>query len=125
MLRLADIILLKAEALNELNRPEDARVEVDRIRDRAGLGPTPASNQVEMGLAIETERRLELAQEAHRWDDLRRYGRAVEVMDNLTEIDLRTNAVKDYNVTPEKLWLPIPQSERNRNPQLGQNEGYN
>jgi hypothetical protein len=124
-LRLGDIILLKAEALNELNRPEEARTEVDRIRDRAGLGPTPATGQEQMRLAIEKERRLELAQEAQRWDDLRRYGRAVEVMNNLNEIDLRTNTVKDYNMSPEEVWLPIPQSERNRNPQLGQNPGYN
>ena len=125
LLRLGDIVLLKAEALNELGDTEAARVEVDRIRDRAGLGPTPASNQAEMALAIERERRLELAQEAQRWDDLRRYGRAVEVMNNLNEIDLRTNTVKEYTMSPDEIWLPIPQSERNRNLQLGQNPGYN
>lgn len=125
LLRLGDIILLKAEALNALSRVEEARTEVDKIRDRAGLVPTPAANQQEMQLAIEKERRLELAQEAQRWDDLRRYGRAVEVMNNLNEIDLRSNTVKVYDMTETKLWLPIPQSERNRNPQLGQNTGYN
>lgn len=125
LLRLADIILLKAEALNELNRTEEARAAIDLVRDRAGLGSTPATNQTEMRLAILKERRLELAQEAQRWDDLRRYGRAVEVMNSLNEIDLRTNTVKQYNMTETKLWLPIPQSERNRNPNLGQNEGYN
>lgn len=125
LLRLGDIVLLKAEALNELNRTEDARIEIDRIRDRVGLGPTPASNQAEMRLAIAKERRLELAQEGQRWDDLRRYGRAVEVMNALNEIDLRTNAAKAYNLTAEELLLPIPQSERNRNPALTQNPGYN
>src|SRR5690606_18476619 len=73
LFRLGDIVLLKAEALNALNRPEEARVEVDRIRERAELGPTPATGQAEMQRAIENERRLELAQEAQRWDDLRRY----------------------------------------------------
>lgn len=125
LLRLGDIILLKAEALNELGRTDEARIEIDRIRDRAGLGPTPATNQAEMRLAILAERRLELAQEAQRWDDLRRYGRAIEVMNNLNEIDLRTNTAKDYNMTETKLLLPIPQSERNRNPNLEQNPGYN
>lgn len=125
LLRLADIILLKAEALNELGRTEEARDEVDRIRARVQLGPTPASDQAEMRLAIEKERRLELVQEGQRWNDLRRYGRAVEVMNNLNEIDLRTNTRKNYNMTETKLLLPIPQSERNRNLQLGQNEGYN
>lgn len=125
LLRLADIILLKAEALNELDRTEDARIEIDRVRDRVDLGPTPATNKDEMRLAIAKERRLELAQEGQRWDDLRRYGRAVEVMNALNEIDLRTNTPKEYNLTSEELLLPIPQSERNRNPKLTQNPGYN
>ncbi len=124
LLRLADIILLKAEALNELGRIDEARDEIDRVRDRVNLGPTPAANQAEMRLAIEKERRLELIQEAQRWNDLRRYSRAVEVMNNLNEIDLRTNTAKEYNMTADKLLLPIPQSERNRNPQLDQNDGY-
>jgi hypothetical protein len=45
-------------------------------------------------------------------------------MQNLQEIDLRTGQVKDYHMDEHKLWLPIPQSERNRNQQLGQNTGY-
>lgn len=125
ILRLADIILLKAEALNELGQLEDARTEIDRVRDRVGLDPTPATNKAEMRLAIENERRLELCQEAQRWNDLKRYGRAVTVMNALQEIDLRTNLVKDYDMTEAKLLLPIPQSERNRNPMLDQNAGYN
>jgi starch-binding outer membrane protein, SusD/RagB family len=125
IVRLADIILLKAEALNKLGRTEEARTELNNIRKRVGLGNTPATNQAQMQLAIEKERRLELAQEAQRWDDLRRYGRAVEVMNSLVEIDLRTNLPKVYEMTVEKQLLPIPQSERNRNPKLDQNPGYN
>jgi starch-binding outer membrane protein, SusD/RagB family len=123
--RLADIILLKAEALNALGQTEAARLELNKIRERAGLEETPASNQAEMRLAILNERRLELAQEAQRWDDLRRYGLAVQVMNSLVEIDLRTNAPKDFNMTADMQLLPIPQSERNRNLQLDQNTGYN
>lgn len=125
ILRLADIILLKAEAQNELGQLDAAADLVDAIRDRVGLDPTDADTKEEMRLAIEKERRLELAQEAQRWDDLKRYGRAVEVMNNLEEIDLRTGAAKNYNMTAEKLVLPIPQSERNRNTNLEQNPGYN
>jgi hypothetical protein len=78
-----------------------------------------------MRMAILNERRLELCQEARRWDDLRRMGMAVEVMNNLQEIDLRTNTVVDFNMTDYKKLLPIPQQERNRNPNLSQNPGYN
>jgi len=124
IVRLADIILLKAEALNATGQTELARAEVNKIRSRVGLGDTPAADASAMALAIEKERRLELAQEGQRWDDLKRYNRAVEVMTNLHEIDLRTGAVKDYHMEAHKQWLPIPQSERNRNQQLGQNTGY-
>jgi hypothetical protein len=124
ILRLADIILLKAEALNELDRLEEARTEIDFVRDRVDLDPTPATNKTQMQLAIENERRLELAQEAQRWNDLKRYNRAVTVMNNLNEIDLRTGSAKVYNMNADKQLLPIPQSERNRNPNLGQNDGY-
>lgn len=125
LLRLADIILLKAEALNETDQLESARLEIDRVRDRVNLPPTPAATKAEMRLAIENERRLELVQEAQRWNDLKRYGRAVNVMNDLQEIDLRTGLKKVYVMTVEKQLLPIPQSEMNRNSKLEQNTGYN
>lgn len=123
--RLGDIILLKAEALNELNQLEPARTEINKIRSRAGLGGTPATNKAQMATAILNERRLELAQEAQRWDDLKRAGVAVNVMNALAEIDLRTGNPKNYNMTPEKQLMPIPQLERDRNKNLEQNPGYN
>lgn len=123
--RLADIILLKAEALNDLGRLGEAAVEVNNVRQRVTLPPVVAATKAAMQLAIEKERRLELAQEGQRWDDLRRYGRAENVMNNLHEIDLRTNQQVNYNMTKEKELLPIPQQERDRNKQLGQNPGYN
>jgi hypothetical protein len=74
-----------------------------------------------MRLAIAKERRLELAFEGHRWYDLKRTGRAIEVI----------NALKDgngnslgYHLTESKLVWPIPQSERDKNNQLTQNPGY-
>lgn len=125
LLRLGDIVLLKAEALNELNRITEAKDALNLIRNRAGLPNTTANSQAELRTAILNERRLELAQEAQRWDDLRRAGVAVTVMNNLVEMNLITDQPKDYVMTPEKQLLPIPQSERNRNPNLGQNPGYN
>jgi hypothetical protein len=124
MLRLADIILLKAEALNALGRTEDARIALNPIRKRAGLGDTPAASQTDMALAIEKERRLELAQEGQRWDDLVRYGRAETVMNALNETNLVTGQKINYNMTKDKELLPIPQTELNRNPVLTQNPGY-
>ena len=125
LLRLADIILLKAEALNGLGRGEEALAEVNRVRRRVNLPEVSADNQQDIARLIEKERRLELAQEAQRWNDLKRSSRAVEVMNNLVEIDLRTGEPKAFDMTESKMLLPIPQQEINRNPLLVQNPGYN
>ena len=117
ILRLADMLLLKAEAQNELSAGGWALAKqlVDQIRSRVNLPATAAADQAAMRLAIEKERRLELAFEGHRWFDLVRTGRAVTVM----------NAQKDgngsslnYNVTEGKLLWPIPQTEVDRNPNM-------
>jgi len=125
IVRLADIILLKAEALSATGDIGGAKTALNLVRHRAGLGDTPATDAAQLKTAILNERRLELTQEAQRWDDLRRNGVAVDVMNNLVEMNLITGQKKVYNMTKEKQLLPIPQSERNRNVNLGQNEGYN
>ena len=124
LLRYGDIVLLKAEALNENNQLNLAVTEVNRIRIRASLpeltSAQKASKEV-LRTTILNERRLELAQEAQRWDDLVRNGVAVSTMNNLVEIDLRTNTPVNYNMTEAKILLPIPQQELDRNPNLVQN----
>jgi len=125
LFRLGDIILLKAEALNALGRTPEAATELNKVRTRVNLPGTTATTKEAMQLAIEKERRLELAQEGQRWDDLRRYNRAETVMNTLNEIDLRNNQRVDYKMTKDKELMPIPQQERDRNKQLSQNQGYN
>lgn len=125
LFRLGDIILLKAEALNALGRTPEAATEVNKVRTRVKLPGVTATTKDAMQLAIEKERRLELAQEGQRWDDLRRYNRAEAVMNALNEIDLRNNQRVDYKMTKDKELMPIPQQERDRNKQLSQNQGYN
>lgn len=124
LLRYGDIVLLKAEALNETNALDLAAAEVNLIRQRVDL-PVLTSEQKSskkvMRQTILNERRLELAQEAQRWDDLVRYGVVVETMNNLVEIDLRSNQAVNYNMTADKLLLPIPQQELDRNPNLTPN----
>ena len=121
LFRLADILLLKAEAINELGDMDGAAALVNQIRDRVDLDPITASTQAEIRLAIEKERRLELAFEGHRWHDLKRTGRAIEVL----------NAQKDgsgnslgYALDENRLLWPIPQAERDKNDKLTQNESY-
>ena len=117
ILRLADILLLKAEALNELSASgwSQSKVIVDQIRARVNLKGTPAADQAAMRLALEKERRLELAFEGHRWFDLLRTNRAIAVMN--AQLDGK-GASLNYNVTPAKLLFPIPQKEIDRNPNI-------
>jgi starch-binding outer membrane protein, SusD/RagB family len=121
LIRLADILLLKAEALNELGEVDDAAALVNQIRDRVNLPPTTATTQADMRLAIEKERRLELAFEGHRWHDLKRTGRAIEVMNGLK--DGSGNSL-GYALDANRLLWPIPQAERDKNDKLTQNEIY-
>jgi starch-binding outer membrane protein, SusD/RagB family len=85
--RLADIYLMRAEALNRLDRKEEAIADINVVRTRAALPPaivittrnqaeptvlTAASSQIEIEDAILEERAMELAAEGHRWFDLMR-----------------------------------------------------
>ncbi len=73
-LRLGDVILLYAEALNENGDASGALRELNKIRTRAGLSNSTSSTQSEIRTAIANERRLELAFEGQRWFDLVRTG---------------------------------------------------
>ncbi len=124
LIRLADILLLKAEALANLNQGDFGRSLVNTVRARVGLDPVPAGNSEEMLDIILNERRLELAYEAQRWDDLVRYGKAVSTMNALKEMNLITGEYVEYNANQNTLILPIPIDELDRNPNLKQNPGY-
>jgi len=115
-IRLADIYLLKAEALTELGQLDGtsgAAYYVNLVRSRVGLPATTAVTVDDMRAAIALERRLELAFEGHRWYDLKRTGKAISTMTAL-----------GYNLTENKLLWPIPQGERDKNVNLTQNPGY-
>ncbi len=120
-LRLADILLYKAEALNETGDLAGAATLVNQIRSRVTLPNTTASTQEAMCLAIEKERRLELAFEGHRWFDLKRTGRAIEVLQSVSEFG---GVSMSYTLNDNKLYWPIPQSELDKNSKLKQNPGY-
>ncbi len=132
LLRLADLILLRAEAENELGNSGAALADLNTIRQRVKLKPSAVSGQANLRTAILNERRLELAFEGQRWDDLVRSGQATDVMLALNEYTYScvNNApgkpVKmDYSKCTKDRWiLPIPQQEMDANPNLKQNSGY-
>ena len=123
LLRLADIILLKAEALNALGQTGEAIPLVNAIRARVKLAPTTAVSQSDVALAVLNERRLELAFEGERWYDLLRYGAQYTI--NLMNSQVDGNGVSlGYQVDAHRLLYPIPQNDRDNNPNLTQNPGY-
>jgi hypothetical protein len=123
LLRLADIILLKAEALNVLGQTSAAIPLVNAIRARVGLASITVSSQSDVALAILNERRLELAFEGERWYDLLRFGAQYTI--NVMNSEVDGNGVSlGYQVTTDRLLYPIPQADRDNNPNLSQNPGY-
>ncbi len=75
-LRYGEVLLMKAEALNELGQTSEAIGLLNQIRHRAQLGDTPATTQAAVRTAIWKERRVELAFEFDRFFDLVRTGQA-------------------------------------------------
>jgi len=124
VLRYADVLLMQAEALNELNRTLEAEPYLTQVRQRAGLTPLLALSQVDFRLAVEKERRLELALEAHRWFDLVRTNRAVTVMNAHFAANAAFYGGTTYTVKPTQVLFPIPLTEIQINPKLAQNAGY-
>lgn len=119
VLRYADVLLMYAEALNELNQPAAALPYVNMVRQRAGLSGLSALSQVDLRAAIDRERRVEFLYEGKRWFDLLRTGRALTVMNNYYQKMNLKYSLEDY-----ELLFPIPQSEIDLNAALKQNTGY-
>lgn len=122
--RVADAILLLSEVLNEKGyfSNGEAFSLLNQIRKRAGLNPVSASDikdQAAFRLAIEKERRAELAMENDRWFDLLRTGRALSVMRN------HKSGSGAFTVKDTDLLFPVPQSEiDNSGKVITQNPGY-
>ncbi len=117
--RYADILLLKAEALNEMGQTTLAEVPLYEVRCRAGLtnrSTIEGLSQMQMREKIIHERRMELAFEGHRWFDMIRY------KDNYA-LDF-LHSIGKTAASSKHLLLPIPTQEREANPKLTQNPGW-
>ncbi|MEQ9375667.1 MAG: RagB/SusD family nutrient uptake outer membrane protein [Imperialibacter sp.] len=115
VIRYADVLLLYAEALNENGKTVEALGFLNQVRNRGGLDDLTGLSQAETRDRIYTERRFELSFEGHRWFDLVRTGRALEVMAPL--------GMKDYmTVFP----IPLAQIQLMNDLEIfPQNSGYN
>jgi starch-binding outer membrane protein, SusD/RagB family len=120
--RLAEQYLIRAEARAQLDKVADAKLDLNAVRTRAGLGATAANDKTALLTAIEKERQVELfAEWGHRWLDLKRTNRINAVMTVVTPLKAPGTSW-DTNM---QLW-PIPSNEILLNPNLApQNPGYN
>lgn len=113
--RLAELLLIRAEANAELGNNNASITDINSVRARAGLDEFPAGNSTTDILSeIMKERQLELFSEwGHRWFDLKRTG----TIDAVLSVEKST-----WNATDSV--FPIPYNELNNNPFLIQNTGY-
>jgi SusD family. len=136
VLRYAEVLLVKAEAENELNGPTQAAYEaLNAIRRRAYWNPytnsqsqpadgTPVNlsglSKEQFRKAIQDERYREFVTEGNRWFDLKRWHILVKTIKEKVPAD----DLKYQNITTRNYYLPVPEDQIVLNPNLTQNWGY-
>ncbi|MDD6850882.1 MAG: RagB/SusD family nutrient uptake outer membrane protein [Bacteroidales bacterium] len=135
LIRYADILLLKAEALIETNSSLDtARQLINMVRAKAdrsidgsytpvelnpmkanyyvGQYPAEGWNQDYARKAVRMERRLELAMEGNRWFDLVRWGNVLEVVNNYMQSEAKLRPYYEgASISSDEIFLAIPLTE--------------
>jgi starch-binding outer membrane protein, SusD/RagB family len=139
ILRYADVVLLRAEAENEVNGPAAALPFIDMVRTRAGLqslataNPGAMASKATFRQAVWTERAHELYAEFQATWDLKREGRwlAVQNANQVLPAHKKTgywgHDLTAYPCRPRsnyQLWQPLPQAEIAANQLLQQNPGW-
>lgn len=132
ILRFADVLLLRAEALVQSGgSTEEAIGYINQVRTRArtwGGGSAPANfpttetNRTTIMQWIMDERLRELGGEGHRWPDIRRWHIAGIIQLNNAFFSSTTTTMSF--TLPRHLLLPIPTNETDLNPNITQNTGY-
>jgi len=135
-MRLAEIFLNYAEAINEAEGPDKAYSYVNQIRERSEMPDLPIGlTQTEMRERIKRERAIELSFEEHRWWDVRRWMDGEKYFNGSfygMEITKNSDGTFNYNRTVFETRLynskmnlyPIPLSEMNKNSLYVQNPGW-
>jgi len=125
LIRYADVLLMQAEALNELGRPADALPLINQVRQRPSVNLTPLTGtytQATMRQQLRHERITELAGEGMRWSDLVRY-QSFKTPEGLSELRTRDADFSNF-ISPRNELLPIPQTEIDIDKNLRQNPGF-
>lgn len=122
VIRYSDVLLMKAEAENEVNGPSEAYEYINEVRRRAGLGPLESLSQDEFREALKKERATELGFEGHRKFDLLRWGEFIETIKSVEDEHMEIPA---SNIQDHHILMPIPAREVEISEgSLEQNPGY-
>lgn len=125
IMRYADVLMMYAECLNELNQTTEAYPLIQQVRSRVGLPNLaivkPGMTQAQMREQIAHERLLEFSLEGHRFDDIHRWG---WLQDAAKLADLKARDPEFNTYAPGREYFPIPQREIDINPGYKQNTGY-
>jgi len=114
VIRYADVLLMRAEALIESNQVALALPLINQVRARSGAFQyTTLGDQTKARTILRRERQMELAGEQTRYFDLVRWGILKETINAEKQAAIGISPVKDYHIL-----LPIPQAERDANPTL-------
>ncbi|WP_426058165.1 RagB/SusD family nutrient uptake outer membrane protein [Hymenobacter sp. B1770] len=125
LIRYADVLLMQAEALTELNQMAAAVPLVNRVRTRPSVDLAPLTGTfTQNGLRqlIRMERAKELSGEGTRWFDILRWG-LMDTQAGIDELKARDPDFNNFRLGVSKL-LPIPQRDLDIDPNLKQNPGY-
>ncbi|MBN8820797.1 MULTISPECIES: RagB/SusD family nutrient uptake outer membrane protein [unclassified Spirosoma] len=125
ILRYSDVLLMYAECLNETGNSNDGLTYLNTVRRRAGIPAKIGLSQTELRIAIEQERRVELAFEGLRFFDLIRTNRAIPVLNAyFSKYKIQYQGVTLQFQEYQKVF-PIPQDQIDVNPsKITQNRGY-
>ncbi len=117
IVRYEDVLLMQAECLANTSKIGEAAKLVQQVRNRVNLPDREAEfagyNKDQFMTQIEHERIMEFAIEGSRWQDIKRWGHLSSKLDVLKQHDFEFNTF-----VPNKAYLPIPQTELDRNKNL-------
>ena len=127
-IRYADVLLMYAEAINELRGPTtEVYTAVNAVRQRptVNMPPLPAGlDKAGMQQAIRLERRIELAGEGSYFYDIRRWKTIEQEMNaSIRDYAGRVIETRSFNPARDYFW-PVPFDEIDLNPELEQNPNY-
>lgn len=135
-MRYAEVLLNYAEAQNEATGPDASVYDaINQVRIRSGQPALAGLSQTDLRERIRNERRVELSFEEHRFFDVRRWKQGlVYFKEPARKVQIIRNANGTFSYSYPKWedrdykefqnFLPIPQSEIDRNAKLTQNPGY-